>query len=489
MQIAVLSSEPKCCKMEIRKLGGGIMSFEFKEIAGYEREKRELVRLCEVIKDRDKYARRGGRVPKGIIFYGATGMGKTMFAREMANACGLRIVRIDAGKITNGHALCKRIRRAFSLRSKRKGPAMILFDEIDKVLPNRREEYCTDQSKMILTQLLTLIDGLDCGGNFVFVATCNDYMALPRALVRPGRIDKKICLGMPTLSSRTAILDKYISETECRFEEPTAEIAKLCTGFSCATLKTFVNECVFYSDENAVISARAVRNCIAEIRNENLIRDVSAKTAYINACHNLGCFLVARSFQNGPYVIDLKPDTVCNDFFNAIIHDYDDDYDDYDDDFDDDYNNCEDGDSFSAAEKPERLYNKEDCIHAICALLGGYVAEKELLYHVYDNVSRSLWTADNVLIGMSESGLLGLGLRFSKSRENDLPYSYEHVAMINDELNSILADCYNHAQEIICANISLLEKLIPVLVEKRSLGREEGERLLEEFGGIRAVKS
>ena len=90
---------------------------------------------------------------------------------------------------------------------------------------------------------------------------------------------------------------------------------------------------------------------------------------------------------------------------------------------------------------------------------------------------------------MSESGLLGLGLRFSRSRENDLPYSYEHVAMINDELNSILADCYNHAQEIICANISLLEKLIPVLVEKRSLGREEGERLLEEFGGIRAVKS
>lgn len=175
------------------------MSFEFKEIAGYEREKRELIRLCEVIKDRDKYARRGGRVPKGIIFYGATGMGKTMFAREMANACGLRIVRIDAGNITNGHALCKRIRRAFSLRSKRKGPAMILFDEIDKVLPNRREEYCTDQSKMILTQLLTLIDGLDCGGNFVFVATCNDYMALPRALVRPGRIDKKICLGMPTL--------------------------------------------------------------------------------------------------------------------------------------------------------------------------------------------------------------------------------------------------------------------------------------------------
>ena len=318
MQIAVLSSESKCCKMEIRKLGGGIMSFEFKEIAGKKKKKRELIRLCEVIKDRDKYARRGGRVPKGIIFYGATGMGKTMFARAMANACGLRIVRIDAGNITNGHALCKRIRRAFSLRSKRKGPAMILFDEIDKVLPNRREEYCTDQSKMILTQLLTLIDGLDCGGNFVFVATCNDYMALPRALVRPGRIDKKICLGMPTLSSRTAILDKYISETECRFEEPTAEIAKLCTGFSCATLKTFVNECVFYSDENAVISARAVRNCIAEIRNENLIRDVSAKTAYINACHNLGCFLVARSFQNGPYVIDLKPDTVCNDFFNAI---------------------------------------------------------------------------------------------------------------------------------------------------------------------------
>ena len=143
------------------------MNYKFSDIAGYEQEKSELKRLCDIINNRELYLKRGAKLPKGIIFYGETGTGKTLFAKVMASTCNLKMINIDLGNLAEENLLLKKIAGAFESARKSDKPAMIFFDEIDKVLPNASEEYYSDHSKAVLAQLLTLIDGMNRNKNFI----------------------------------------------------------------------------------------------------------------------------------------------------------------------------------------------------------------------------------------------------------------------------------------------------------------------------------
>ena len=289
------------------------MNYNFDSIAGYETEKEELRRLCEIFNNREKYKSKGAKLPKGIIFYGEAGTGKTLFSKVMASECGLKVFKIDLGDVEDESMICRHIKKTFVKAAKYKSPTMVFFDEMDKVLPNSTEEYYTDRSKTILTQLLTLIDGMDSSDNIVFVATCNNYSVLPSTLTRPGRMDKKIGIGIPNYSSRVALLDMYTRKSLCRFEMDTKDIAKLCAGFSCAAIETLVNECLLHSDENGLISERLVCDRISEIKNEDIPREKTSLEDAVFACRNLGAFIVGRTFHSGPYILTLDCETACSD--------------------------------------------------------------------------------------------------------------------------------------------------------------------------------
>lgn len=242
------------------------MNYTFENIAGYEKEKDELMRLCEIFRNREKNEAKGAKLPKGIIFYGSAGTGKTLFAKVMASTCGLEIFNIDLGKVNDEFEICALIRKSFAKARKSKEPTMIFFDELDKVLPNPDEFYNTDRSKTVLAQLLTLIDGMEISGKIVFVATCNAYGSLPSTLTRPGRIDKKIAIGNPTYSSRVEILKKYAENASCHFELTMEELAKITIGFSCASLETLINECILHSDDSGFVSKDVAYCCLSEIK-------------------------------------------------------------------------------------------------------------------------------------------------------------------------------------------------------------------------------
>ena len=358
------------------------MNYNFESIAGYETEKEELKRLCEIFNNREKYEKKGAKLPKGIIFYGEAGTGKTLFSKVMANVCGLEVLKIDLGDVENESAICRHIKKTFIKAAKRKDPTMIFFDEMDKVLPNDDEEYYTDRSKTILTQLLTLIDGMDSAGNIVFVATCNNYGALPETLTRPGRLDKKIGIGSPTYSSRVEILKMYTQKSSCRFEMTVEDMAKLCVGFSCAAIETLVNECILQSNEDGIVSESLVRERFFEIKSEDIPRESSMVDDTIRACRNVGAFIVAKTFNSGHYVLSLDWDSVCNDLFNGILSDFDSDYD--EDDYDDDEDEEENKEEYVVSSK---YYSKSDFMNTITVLLGGYVAEEFILHKIYDNFS------------------------------------------------------------------------------------------------------
>ena len=451
----------------------------FDKIAGYKKEKEELMALAEIFKNRKKYELKGATLPKGIIFYGPAGTGKTLFSEVLAQECSLKKINISLSDSASEGNICRQIKKAFLQGAKGKNPTMIFFDELDKVLPNEREEYYTDRSKTILAQLLTLIDGMEKINNIVFVATCNDYYALPESITRPGRFDKKICLDLPDYAARAAILVMYMKASPTKFEMSADSIAKLTGEFSPAALKTLVNDCILVSDENNYISEDIIRNKIIEIKEEDLPTERSEQSYNVDAVRNIGAFVVARTYSNSDYVLTVEENKVCNGFLDAIIdnadYDYEDDDDYYDDDSDDD---GETKNSYS-------LCSKNDLLAAITALLGGLAAEELIFNKIYDNLKVSLDAVDDIVFKMAACGMLGLKLHYNEYRE--YKYSEKRREQLEEAFLMLKEECYEKAKEIVNKNEALIKKLVPILIKRKSIEKNECETLIEELGGVVTV--
>lgn len=448
----------------------------FNRIAGYKKEKEELSALVEIFNNRKKYELKGATLPKGIIFYGPAGTGKTLFSEVLVQECSLKKINISISDSASESNICRRIRKAFLQGARGRTPTMIFFDELDKVLPNEDEDYYTDRSKTILAQLLTLIDGMEKVNNIVFVATCNDYNSLPESITRAGRFDKKICLDLPDYTTRIAILDMYIKGSPTKFEMSSESIAKLTGGFSPAALKTLVNDCILVSDENNYITEQIIREKIIEIKEEDLPTERSEQSYNIDAVRNVGAFVVARTYSNSDYILTVEEDKVCNGFLDAIINNADYDYDDDDDDYyDDDDEDEETKNSYSVC-------SKNDLLAAITALLGGLAAEELIFNKIYDNIRFSLINVDEICFKMSACGMLGLALYQNDHRE--YKYSERRRNQLDEAFLQIKEECYEKAKDLVKKNETLIRKLVPVLIKRKSIEKNECEALIEELGGI-----
>ena len=452
----------------------------FDRIAGYAREKEELMALANILSNRKKYELKGATIPKGIIFYGPAGTGKTLFSEVLAEASSLKKINICISDSASEKNICRRIRKAFLQASKGQEPTMIFFDELDKFLPNDDEEYYTDGAKAILAQLLTLIDGMEKVNNAVFVATCNDYHSMSENLTRPGRFDKKICLSLPDFSSRADILDMYMKASPARFGMTAQSIARLTSDFSPAALKTLVNDCILISDESNYISEELIRSKILEIKEEDLTTERSEQSYNLDAVRNLGAFVVARGYSNSSYVLTVEDNKVCNEFLDAIIrgavYDYgDEDY--YDE---DDYNDKK-SENITAM-KTCSVPSKNDILAAITALLGGVAAEELIFKKTYANLNYAFDCIDDLFLKLSANGMLGL--EFIYNRESALPYSKAFIERLGEVITRIKIECYEKAKECVQKNEALIKRLAPMLIKRKSIEKEECEALIAELGGI-----
>ena len=447
----------------------------FDRIAGYKKEKEELMALAEIFNNRRKYELKGATLPKGIIFYGPVGTGKTLFSEVLAQECSLKRINISISDSASENNICRRIRKAFLQGTKGRTPTMIFFDELDKVLPNEREEYYTDRAKSILAQLLTLIDGMERVNNIVFVATCNDYYALPESITRPGRFDKKICLDLPDCATRSAILDMYMKASPANFEMSSESIAKLTEKFSPAALKTLVNDCILVSDETNYISEKIIREKITEIKEEDLPSERSEQSYTVDAVRNIGSFIVARSYSNSNYVLTTDENKVSNGFLDSIISCADYEYEE-EDEYDED--ECE------KEETPSEysVCSKNDILAAITALLGGIAAEELVFNKTYDNLIETLATVDELFLKMAANGMLGLDVYYKKYV--DFPFSASLTERLGETVTKIKLECYEKAKELVGKNEALIKKLVPILIKRKSIEKSECEKLIEALGGV-----
>ena len=215
------------------------------EIGGYEYQKKEAEKIIDFFKNYETYTKNGASLPRGIVFYGSPGNGKTMFANAIAKDSGVKVFNIvntseNGGETSLSYELITTFRRA-----REEAPCVVILDEIDQII-DCSESFAaspSDLEKANLRILLTEIDNLENSGVFVIATGNVDIDELPAALVRNGRIEKHIYIGDPDFKDRVDILEMYLKRSPEIFENIKAvEIAKLTQGFTCASLKSLVND-------------------------------------------------------------------------------------------------------------------------------------------------------------------------------------------------------------------------------------------------------
>ncbi len=212
-----------------------------KDIAGYEEEKAEARKIIEVLKNHEKYEKMGAYVPKGLILSGNPGVGKTMLAKAIASESNVPFYEFESNESETEAETIKSIKALFS-KAKENAPSIVFIDEFDELVMTNsfRSDYSRKTTKILLSE----IDGISSSSGVLVIATTNYRKALPHALIRSGRMDKRITVEMPDLSDREAIFKLYLKKNELLNDIDAHALASRTADFSGADIKTLVNETI-----------------------------------------------------------------------------------------------------------------------------------------------------------------------------------------------------------------------------------------------------
>ena len=217
----------------------------FKQVAGIQEVKEELVEIVDFLQNPEKYKRFGIKLPKGVLLVGPPGVGKTLIAKAVAGEAGVPFFYQSGATFVQMFVGvgAKRVRSLFN-KAKQNAPAIIFIDEIDAI-GKARGGMRNDEREATLNQLLTEMDGFEKSEGVIVIAATNKVDLLDDALLRAGRFDRRIYVELPTLNDREEILNIYLKDKP--FKGDVKEIAKMTVGFSGAALASLVNEASIYA--------------------------------------------------------------------------------------------------------------------------------------------------------------------------------------------------------------------------------------------------
>ena len=241
---------------------GNVKKTTFKDVAGIESEKQELMEIVDFLKDKEKYRTLGARVPRGVLLSGEPGTGKTLLARAIAGEANVPFFAAsgsDFSGIIVGLGVAK-IKEIFEM-AKRNAPCILFIDEIDAIGQRRSMQIHNDQDReQTLNQLLIEMDGFSSNTGVIVLGATNRVDMLDPALLRPGRFDRQVYIELPDLAGRRDILNLYAGRVKIASDVDLMNVARGTTGFSGADLENLLNEAALH----------AVRVGHTEITNEDM---------------------------------------------------------------------------------------------------------------------------------------------------------------------------------------------------------------------------
>lgn len=285
------------------KIATGKPKTTFKDVAGIDSEKQELMEIVDFLKNKEKFKEVGARVPRGVLLSGEPGTGKTLLARAIAGEANVPFFAAsgsDFSGIIVGLGVAK-IKEIFEM-AKRNAPCILFIDEIDAIGQRRSQHSFNDQDReQTLNQLLIEMDGFSNETGIIVIGATNRADMLDPALLRPGRFDRQVNIELPDLSGRREILDLYAAKVKVAPDVNLMDLARGTTGFSGADLENLLNEAALHAvrggrKEIAPIDVEEARDKI--IMGPRKIRKMRPEDIKLTAYHEAGHAFVSTTYAD-----------------------------------------------------------------------------------------------------------------------------------------------------------------------------------------------
>ena len=437
----------------------------FAQVAGLKEEKEELEEVVDFLKSPKKYIQVGARIPKGILLVGPPGTGKTLLAKAVAGEAGVPFFTISGSDFVEMFVGvgASRVRDLFE-EAKRNAPCIIFIDEIDAVARSRGTGMGGghDEREQTLNQLLVEMDGFGVNEGIIVMAATNRVDILDRAILRPGRFDRKVMVGRPDVQGREEILKVHAKGKPLSEDIDLGQIARTTAGFTGADLENLLNEAAILAakDERVYLKQADVQKAFVKvgIGAEKKSHVISEKEKRITAFHEAGHAILFHVLPDvGPvYSVSIIPTGGAG------------------------------GYTMPLPEKDEMFNTKGKMLQNITVALGGRVAEEEVFDDITTGASQDIKQATGLAksmvtkFGMSEA--VGLVNYDNDSDEvfigRDLAhtsrgYGESMATVIDSEVKRIIDECYSRARSIIKEHEDVLHACANLLLEKEKITREE----------------
>ncbi|MBQ7935588.1 MAG: ATP-dependent zinc metalloprotease FtsH [Clostridia bacterium] len=442
----------------------------FEDVAGADEEKEELVEIVDFLKSPRKYLELGARIPKGVLLVGPPGTGKTLLAKAVAGEAGVPFFSISGSDFVELYVGlgASRVRELFE-EAKKNNPCIIFIDEIDAVGRRRGAGLGGghDEREQTLNQLLVEMDGFGANAGIIVIAATNRADILDPALLRPGRFDRQVYVGVPDQKGREDILKVHARGK--KFEEGVdfTAVAKGTIGFTGADLENLLNEA-------ALLTARRSKEAIGQSEIEESImkvvagpekksRKVVEKERKLTAYHEAGHAVVAKFLETADPVHEI-----------SIVP-----------------RGRAGGYTLSLPTEDLSYATKNVMFEQIVSLLGGRVSEKLYLDDISTGASNDIERASAIArqmvtkYGMSDkigpiiygndSDEVFLGRDFTTHRD----YSEAVASMIDEEIKAIIDAAYTKAEAILTEHEREVRATAEALLEKDHLSGAEFNKIFE----------
>ena len=440
----------------------------FNDVAGQDEAKEALTEIVDFLHNPTKYTEIGARLPKGALLVGPPGTGKTLLAKAVAGEAKVPFFTISGSEFVEmfvgmGAA---RVRDLFK-QAQEKAPCIIFIDEIDAIGKKRGNSNMggNDEREQTLNQLLAEMDGFDGSKGVVILAATNRPEILDKALLRPGRFDRRIPLELPDLNGREAILKVHAKKLKVEEDIDYHAIARATSGASGAELANIANEAALRAVKlqrakvNQADFEESVETVIAGYQRKGAM--ISTKEKLIISYHEIGHALVAAKQKDSAPVhkITIIPRTS-----GAL------------------------GYTMQVDEGEHFLLSKEEAFNKITTLTGGRAAEELIFKSITSGASNDIEQATKMAramitrFGMSETfDMMGLETvsNVYLGGDSSLTCSDETAAKIDEEVLAMIKTAHQKATDILTENMDKLHELAKFLLEKETISGVEFMEILE----------
>ena len=442
----------------------------FADVAGCDEEKEELQEIIEYLKAPQRFSMLGAKIPRGVLLVGPPGTGKTLLARAVAGEAGVPFFSISGSDFVELYVGvgASRVRDLFD-RAKRERPCIVFIDEIDAVGRQRGAGLGGghDEREQTLNQLLVEMDGFSGNEGVIIIAATNRADILDHALLRPGRFDRQIYVGLPDVKGREEILKVHARGKPLGPDVELKTIAKGTVGFTGADLENLLNEA-------ALLAARKQKKAITQEEIEEATikviagpekksRVVTEKEKKLTAFHEAGHAVTTyyRTPDSPVHQISIIPRGMAGGF------------------------------TMSLPDEDVNYQTKNDMIGEITTLLGGRVAEQLVLDDISTGASNDLERATKIARNMvtkygfseklgpvvyGEQAEVFLGRDFTQSRN----YSEQIATDIDEEIKDIVEKCYIDCTNILTEHLDKLHEVAEALLIKEKLDEEQFKEIMQD---------